>query len=92
MSEMEKMSIEHLIDFAAKYTNYVCIYHVDDTFTEYSHLDNQAIVAEGQEVEKGQLIGYCGMSGLTTEPHLHLNRFKIEEEKVVSIPIEFSDM
>ncbi len=92
ISEMETMSMEELIGFAAKYTNFVCIYHNDDTFTEYVHLDSRSVVAEGQEVEQSQVIGYCGISGLTTEPHLHFNRFKVVEEKVVSIPVEFSDM
>lgn len=90
MTLIEQMSLEQLIEFAAKHTNGVCIQHNDDTFTEYSHLDSQKVVEEGQEVEQGQPIGYCGMSGLTTQPHLHFNVFKLEDGKVKSIPFEFS--
>ncbi len=91
MAEMKRMSIEQLIEFAERYTNCVCIYHDDGTFAEYSHLDTRAVVAEGQKVEQGQVIGYCGMSGLTTEPHLHFNRFKVIDGKAISIPVEFSE-
>ena len=89
-SEMEKMTLEELIEFSAKNTNAVCIDHGDETFAEYVHLDRQKVVDEGQEVEQGQIIGYCGMSGLTTAPHLHFNSFRIEDGKAISIPIEFS--
>jgi murein DD-endopeptidase MepM/ murein hydrolase activator NlpD len=39
-------------------------------FSGYWHL-SQIAVAEGQEVERGDLIGYLGNTGLVTGPHLH---------------------
>jgi len=93
ISEPEKMgsmSMKELIDFSEKYTNLLCIEHGDGTFAEYAHLDRQTVVKEGQEVEQGQTIGYCGMSGLTTEPHLHFNVFKVKDDKAESIPVEFT--
>lgn len=39
--------------------------------TMYGHLDSAA-VSEGQFVNRGDIIGYVGMSG-TNWPHLHLN-------------------
>ncbi|MEQ6123810.1 DUF3887 domain-containing protein [Pseudotenacibaculum sp. MALMAid0570] len=34
---------------------------------------NSIVVKEGQEVKTGELLGQCGNSGNTTEPHIHLS-------------------
>lgn len=52
------------------YGNYVVITHGNGTQTLYSHMSN-TIVSYGQSVSAGQVIGYVGMTGLTTGPHLH---------------------
>ena len=39
--------------------------------SEYGHLSSW-IVAKGQKVNKGQIIGYTGNSGKSTGPHLHI--------------------
>lgn len=40
----------------------------------FAHLkENSIIVAEGQMVKQGDLLGQCGNSGNTTEAHLHLS-------------------
>ncbi len=48
----------------------VTVYHRDGISTLYAHL-SKAIVKKGQEVTKGQIIGYVGTSGITTGSHLH---------------------
>ncbi|WP_232548883.1 M23 family metallopeptidase [Propioniciclava soli] len=40
--------------------------------TAYLHMDS-FIVAEGETVKRGQLIGYVGNTGLSTAPHLHFS-------------------
>ena len=52
------------------YGNYVVITHDNGTQTLYAHMSN-TIVSYGQSVSAGQIIGYVGMTGLTTGPHLH---------------------
>lgn len=52
------------------YGNYIVIKHNNGTQTLYSH--NQSnIVAQGQNVAQGQIIGYVGNSGRSTGFHLH---------------------
>ena len=50
--------------------NYVCINHNNGYYTCYCHMQRQA-VSVGQTVTRGQVIGYVGMSGWATGPHVH---------------------
>ncbi len=52
------------------YGNMVAILHPGDTRTVYAHLKRAAVFA-GQTVERGQVIGEVGRTGLTYAPHLH---------------------
>ncbi len=73
--------------------NYVAVKHDDDTFIEYVHLGkNQIVVQKGQNVKTGDLLGYSGLSGCMSEQHLHLNLFRIEGEKAVSLPLEIEGL
>ncbi|MBS1696419.1 MAG: M23 family metallopeptidase [Actinobacteria bacterium] len=41
-----------------------------DKYTGYAHL-SRTVVNNGQQVSKGQLLGYSGSTGASTGPHLH---------------------
>lgn len=52
--------------------NYVVIDHGEGEFGLYAHLKRGSVcVVPGELVKRGQVIGCCGNSGNTTEPHLH---------------------
>ncbi len=88
---ISSMSSEEITNFVNKYTNRVYIAHSDGSYGEYGHLDKNVPVKKGQKINVGEIIGYVGMTGLTTEPHLHFNVFKVRKGKGESIPIQFKD-
>ena len=49
----------------------VAIAHSSELITWYGHLKTNIPVKVGQWVKAGQIIGYEGMTGRTTGPHLH---------------------
>jgi len=54
------------------YGNYIVISHPNGTQTLYAHmLHVSADVGIGQAVTQGSVIGYVGMTGKTTGPHVH---------------------
>jgi murein DD-endopeptidase MepM/ murein hydrolase activator NlpD len=57
-------------DFMGGYGRMVVIQHGHDIATRYGHLSGFAVV-EGQSVKRGDTLGYVGMSGRATGPHLH---------------------
>lgn len=61
--------------------NAVYLLHGMSVCTGYTHLD-RLTVAPGQEVRQGDLLGYVGMTGLATGPHLHW------EIRVREIPVD----
>jgi murein DD-endopeptidase MepM/ murein hydrolase activator NlpD len=52
------------------YGHVVMIDHGHGISTRYGHMSGFT-VASGQSVHKGETIGYVGLSGRSTGPHLH---------------------
>ncbi len=50
--------------------NYIMIYHGDGIYTVYMHC-SKLLVAVGDEVSQGQVIGLVGSTGVSTGSHLH---------------------
>jgi murein DD-endopeptidase MepM/ murein hydrolase activator NlpD len=70
--------------------NYIIIQHEDGSYGNYWHLRyNGALVAIGDTIKQGQVIGLSGNTGYTAFPHLH---FEVTTAPVVSsqqVPTRF---
>lgn len=66
------------VNFAGRnggYGNFVRIRHAGNLATGYAHMSRIA-VRNGEQVRRGQVIGYVGSTGLSTGPHLHYEMYR----------------
>lgn len=78
------------VNYDAPTGNYVVI-RLDETGTYLviAHLKPGSVaVAAGQRVEEGQVIGQCGNSGNTSEPHIHIHH---QRQDPAQFPINFAE-
>lgn len=57
-------------EWAGGWGQMVFIKHADNLYTRYSHLSSMAVSA-GDSVNAGDVVGICGNTGKSTNPHLH---------------------
>ena len=57
--------------------NYIVIKHDNNLYSVYAHLSGFNIT-EGQQVKRGDIIGFMGNSGFVTGTHLHLGLYQGE--------------
>lgn len=77
--------IERADDMAQGYGNHVVINHGYGYETLYGHM-TRFVVHVGQQVKRGQLIGYVGSTGLSTAPHVH---YEVHKNGDIVNPINF---
>jgi murein DD-endopeptidase MepM/ murein hydrolase activator NlpD len=65
---------------ASGYGNEIILDHGHGLHTCYGHLSGMIVLA-GQHVIRGQIIGYVGMTGRATSPHLHY------EVRINNVPV-----
>lgn len=82
--------IERADGSAQGYGNHVVINHGYGYSTLYGHMV-KFVVRVGQQVKRGQLIGYVGSTGLSTAPHVHYEVHK-NQEKVNPINFYYNDL
>ena len=70
---------------AQGYGNHVVINHGYGYETLYGHMSKIAVKA-GQQVKRGQLIGYVGSTGLSTAPHVH---YEVHKNEQIVNPINY---
>lgn len=80
-------------DFQGGYGREIVLEHGHGISTRYGHLANFA-VATGQYVHRGDTIGYVGLSGRSTGPHLHyevrINETPVNPYKYLRITLAHS--
>ena len=85
-----------ICDFTARsfVGNHVVIEHAEGEFALYAHLIRGSVtVATGDRVTRGQVIGRCGHSGHSTEPHLHFHLQDAGELwEGMGLPVRFSGL
>lgn len=68
-----RATADGIVEVASMATGYgreILLNHGNGIETLYGHLSGFAVTS-GQQVSRGQVIGYVGMSGRSTGPHLH---------------------
>lgn len=70
-----KVTSDGVVSFVGKqggYGNVVMVTHQGNFTTVYGHLSRFASdIRKGQRLGQGQIVGYVGMTGLASGPHLH---------------------
>lgn len=63
-------------------------------FLFFAHFkQNSIVVSQGQKVKKGELLGLCGNSGNSSEPHLHFHMQNVEDmNKATGVKSYFSEI
>ncbi len=74
--------------------NYLIIRHADHVYSFLAHIKRHSFkVKVGDFVKKGQVIGKCGNSGHSTEPHIH---FQVQDHPnffiAIGLPILFRNI
>lgn len=76
-----------------RFSGYGKMVEIDHGFgfkTRYAHM-HDFDVREGQQVKRGQIIGYVGNTGLSTAPHLHYEVIR-NERKINPVHYFFNDL
>lgn len=65
--------------------NTVMLKTLKNEYILYAHFKKQSIVVkEGQQVKQGQLLGLCGNSGNSLQPHLHFHIQNVEDINIAT--------
>jgi murein DD-endopeptidase MepM/ murein hydrolase activator NlpD len=65
--------------------NTVILKTSNNEYILYAHFKNHSVaVKEGQSVKQGELLGLCGNSGNSSEPHLHFHIQNVEDINIAT--------
>ncbi len=79
-------------DLERNWGNYIILDHGNGEFSELSHFkQNSLVVAVGQFVQRGQVLGSCGNSGRSPVPHIHYQLQRETKLGGTTIPACFTE-
>lgn len=73
------------------YGNMITIQHGQTYSTVYGHLSRYGRFQAGANVKQGDVIGYVGMTGLASGPHLHYE-FRVKGQHVDPLGVKFTEV
>lgn len=73
--------------------NYVVLYDERGFYVEISHFaENSISVTVGDRIEYGSLLGRCGNSGYSPQPHIHIQVQLLPEVGSTTVPFSFVNL
>ncbi len=82
-----------VVDHDRNWGNYVILYDDRGFYVEISHFSqNSIVVKQGDRINQGQLLGRCGNSGYSPQPHIHIQAQFTPEIGAATIPFGFTNL
>jgi len=82
-----------VLNEAQNWGNYIILDHGNGEYAELSHFKQGSIcVQAGDRIEQGQVLGQCGNSGYSSQPHIHIQRQKGSFLGAETVRIRFEDV
>ncbi len=81
------------VDTDHNWGNYVVLYDERGFYIEISHFaQNSIVVQAGDRIARGALIGRCGNSGYSPQPHIHIQAQLTPEVGAATVPFSFANL
>jgi murein DD-endopeptidase MepM/ murein hydrolase activator NlpD len=81
------------VDHDRNWGNHVILYDDRGFYVEISHFaQNTIAVKQGDRIAQGALIGRCGNSGYSPQPHIHIQAQLTPELGAATIPFSFTNL
>ncbi|MGE5659535.1 MAG: urea transporter [Actinomycetota bacterium] len=81
------------VDADDNWGNHVVLYDPRGFYVELSHFaENSIVVNQGDRVERGTLLGRCGNSGYSPQPHIHIQVQLTPDIGGATVPFSFANV
>jgi urea transporter len=81
------------VDHDRNWGNHVILYDDRGFYVEISHFaQNSIVVKQGDRLNQGALLGRCGNSGYSPQPHIHIQAQFIPDIGAATIPFSFTNL
>ena len=81
------------VDQTNNWGNHVLLYDDRGFYVEISHFaQNSIVVNQGDRIERGTLLGRCGNSGYSPQPHIHIQAQLTPELGAATVPFSFANL